>query len=98
MTDTDKLKRLAEELRVPVPIRLRLSQYQANDIASDILAMIAENEALSDYGRDAALEAVQCRKERDEAVALLQECLNQPMEPWGKVSAFLARIDAKGSE
>lgn len=99
MTDTDKLKRLAEGLRPHIGKQVFIS-IDAEEAAT-ILALIAENERLKVEKRN--MQAVfndtvgECDKlstERDEAVALLLECLNQPMEPWGKVAAFLARIEA----
>lgn len=100
MTDTDKLKRLAGELKAAheydkryyEPNRLTKKAYEA------ILALIAENERLKEEkeGLYMQFEAVtqNCFRflaQRDEAVALLRK-LNFASRP--EVGAFLARIDA----
>lgn len=68
MIDTDKIKRIAEGL-------VRMDECPMLVPPETILDLIAENKALHDYGKNAAQEAVQYRKERDEAVALLRTCL-----------------------
>lgn len=88
MTDTDKLKRLAEMLHgnghvLPFGVR-----------PDEILALIAENERLKAVSVKRAASIVDLVMERDDAVALLRHCYEEPMEPWHEVSAFLARIDA----
>lgn len=97
MTDTDKKKRLAEDL-------LRYDPTGWKEVAFKALAvrdLIAENEALRDYGKNAAQEAVQYRKERDEAVALLREFTiagDKRKEMWGAVFAFLAKLGGEQVE
>lgn len=111
MTDTDKLKRLAEAIakrpRPSVDYTLYEGYYCAAD-PTTILALIAENERLKvDKGNmqavfnDTVGECDKLSTERDEAVALLRE--------WDKIEVdgvvgtviecetynFLARIDAK---
>ena len=103
MTDTDKLKRLAELLRFG---------DTSGEYSKAILALIAENEALttggiievavrnpsvSDYVGHWEGRAERAERERDEAVALLREFMNEgdTSSVYNDVDAFLARIDAK---
>lgn len=106
MTDTDKLKRLAGELKAAheydkryyEPNRLTKKAYEA------ILALIAENERLGKGWDDASEQASlwieahdRVKAQRDEAVALLRGCVGADCESTLRdydISAILARIDA----
>lgn len=94
MTDTDKLKRLADDLRACIHITAQ--EHEA------ILALIAENERLEelyeltgrqcDGWKDRAKVA---ESQRNEAVALLREFMSEgdTSSVYNDVRDFLARID-----
>lgn len=103
MTDTDKLKRLAEALKgnghvLPFGVR-----------PEEILDLIAENEALTtggiievavrnpsvaDYVQHWGGRAERAEKQRDDAVELLRESSVMHKDMHEVIAGFLARIDA----
>ena len=107
MTDTDRLKRLAEGA-----IKCRMSAYpsqrlrdardlfQQERLDEAILALIAENERLGGLVKAfnngmPPMTNKDVVEQRDEAVALLRASYNRAdCSMWGTVTAFLARIDA----
>lgn len=102
MTDTDKLKRLADELRDVASGKNEHGYlFVSRSEAEAILALIAENErlrALVGLGNKGilreGLDADRYQRQRDEAVALLRE-VGVFSGDIDRVRSFLARIETK---
>lgn len=96
MTDTDKLKRLAELGR-----KSNVGIVCVPPDCEDILALIAENERLKKRNLDRAAFLADAILDRDEAVALLRDVCGSadiyedlPLRVAIDIDDFLARIDA----
>lgn len=95
MTDTDKLKRLAEAMVHKCPRGIQLDRRATPEYGQAILALIAENERLRRVVENTIEACDILLTERDEAVALLRDHadVGNSISYWSDVHDFLARID-----
>lgn len=105
MTDTDKLKRLAEaymSAKSCGEILAAQANFRYECGPEDVLALIAENqskdqriETQSEIIKRQAVSNASICQQRDEAVALLRGMDKVRMydDEWAPVASFLARID-----
>lgn len=96
MTDTDKLKRLAEaagRIDEVVEVARDAAKFMSACSPETILALIAENERLKGQMENAVEACDILLTERGEAVALLREASIMHKDMHEVISACLARID-----